>query len=70
VGGDGLFSFDTVCETLGINPEICAPGIAVLAKRRDYQNILTPKFGKGRWLDRSGIITSHKKKLNAEKECL
>ena len=27
VGGDGLFSFDTICETLGINPEYVRQGL-------------------------------------------
>ena len=27
VGGDGLFSFDTICETLGINPAYVRQGL-------------------------------------------
>ena len=27
VGGDGIFSFDTICETLGINPEYVRRGL-------------------------------------------
>jgi hypothetical protein len=34
VGGDGLFSFDTVCETLGINPEYVRQGLLRWKKKR------------------------------------
>src|ERR1700746_4076216 len=60
VGGDGLFSFDTICETLGISPEYVRRGL-LRWKDKDYQSILTPKFGKERWLDGSRIITSLKR---------
>ena len=30
VSGDWIFSFETICDTLGVNPELCAPGIAPL----------------------------------------
>jgi hypothetical protein len=34
MGGDGLLSFDTICETLGINPEYVRQGLLRWKEKR------------------------------------
>jgi hypothetical protein len=68
VGGDGLFSFDTICETLGINPEYVRRGLLRWKDKR-----LPKRFDAKVWEGKmAGWLADHhksKEKLNAKREC-